>query len=189
VRVARRRSYCVGVGVVVAAAFALVASSCGEPRRSADAHLQAPPVEASTTTSFSDSARADAIEAYDAMWQDMAAVALTADYQSPRLAQHAAGDALSLLTRGVYTNRRRGVVVRGRPATRPAVTSLKPSTEPTTATIRDCFNDTNWLNYIAKTGRLQNHVPGGLHRTTATVKDIGGTWKVTELQVGAAGTC
>ena len=184
-RVARRRTY--GVGVVVA--LALVAPSCSAPHRSVAPHLQTPPFETSTTTSAADNARGSAIAAYDAMWQDMAAVALTADYQSPRLAQHAAGEALSLLTRGVYTNRRRGVVVRGRPATRPAVTSLKPSTEPTTATIRDCFNDTNWLNYIAATGQLQNHVPGGLHQTTATVKDISGTWKVTGLQVGAAGTC
>jgi hypothetical protein len=167
----------------------VVALSCGEPRRAAIAHLQALPVEASTTITGVDNARGDAIGAYDAMWQDMAAAARTADYQSSRLAQHAAGDALSMLTRGVYTNRLRGVVVKGQPVTHPTVTSLEPSTEPTTAIISDCFNDTNWLNYIASTGQLQDQVPGGRHQTTATVTEIGGGWKVTELQVGAAGTC
>jgi len=175
------------VGVV--AALTLVAVSCSEPRRSASAPSLGPPVEASTTTTDAENARGDAIGAYDAMWQDMAAAARTADYQSPRLAQHAAGDALSLLTRGVYTNRVRGVVVKGQPVTHPTVTSLKPSTEPTTAIISDCFNDTNWLNFMASTGQLQNHVPGGRHQTTATVTETGGTWKVTELQVGVAGTC
>ena len=123
------------------------------------------------------------------MWKDMAVAALTADYQSPQLAQHAAGDTLSVLTRGLYTNQARGIVVKGQPLTHPTVTSLKPADKPTSAAISDCFDDTNWLNYMAATGALQNNVPGGRHQTTATVNDTGGSWKVTQLQVGGVGTC
>lgn len=143
----------------------------------------------SSSESSADAARAEAIAAYNAMWHDMAAAALTADYQSPQLAQHAAGDALSVLTRGLYTNERRGIVVKGQPVTHPSVTSVKPTDKPTSAAISDCFDDTNWLNYVAATGELQNDVPGGRHQTTATVDATGGAWKVTELQVGAVGSC
>lgn len=178
-------------GVVVAVGFALLVSSCSgsggsaSQRTSPDRSV----VTRSSTPSATDVARVDAVAAYNAMWQDMAAAALTADYQSPQLAQHAAGNALSLLVRGLYTNQRMGIVVKGQPVTHPTVTSLKPTGEPTSAAISDCFDDTNWLNYVAATGALQNNVPGGRHRTTATVIDMGGSWKVTELQVGAAGTC
>jgi hypothetical protein len=123
------------------------------------------------------------------MWQDMAAVSETADYQSPRLAQHAAGDALSQLVRGVYANKQHGIIAKGEPVTNPKVTSVNPSDVPTSVGIGDCFDDSHWLNYIASTGALQNDVPGGKHATTATVSQSGGSWKVTELAVGAVGTC
>jgi hypothetical protein len=118
----------------------------------------------------------------------MAAAARTADYKSPLLPQHSAKAALSLLVRGLYTDKRLGIVVKGHPVTHARVVSVSPSSNPTTAHIVDCFDDTHWLNYKV-TGGLQNNVPGGLHHTTATVTDIDGAWKVTELHVEASGTC
>ena len=148
------------------------------------------PVDSLTPSASSvlSSAAASAVAAYDAMWQDMATAATTADYQSPLLAHHAAGDALSVLTRGLYTDKRLGLVVRGEPVMHPKVTQLLPEASPTKATIVDCFDDRNWLNYKAS-GGLQNNTPGGLHRTTAVVTDINGTWKVTELAAQGPGTC
>jgi hypothetical protein len=58
-------------------------------------------------------ARQEALAAYRAMWEDMATAAKTADYRSPLLAQHAAGAALSILVRGLYTDKRTGIVVKG----------------------------------------------------------------------------
>ena len=178
-------------GVVVAVGFALLVSSCSGSDGSASQRTSPdrPVVTRSSTPNATDVARADAVAAYNAMWQDMAAAALTADYQSPQLAQHAAGNALSLLVRGLYTNLRMGIVVKGQPVTHPTITDFKPTSEPTSAAISDCFDDTNWLNYKAATGELQNSVPGGRHQTTATAKETKGAWKVTELQVGAVGTC
>ena len=177
--------------IAVALAFTLLVASCGgsdssaSQRTSPDRHA----VTRSSTPSSTDPVGDGAVAAYNAMWRDMAAAALTADYQSPQLAQHAAGNALSLLVRGLYTNLRMGIVVKGQPVTHPTATNLKPTSEPTSAAINDCFDDTNWLNYKAATGELQNDVPGGRHQTTATVKETNGAWKVTELQVGAVGTC
>jgi hypothetical protein len=178
-------------GVGVALTLALLAASCSGSDGSAsdDTTPDRSTTTRNTTPSAEDAARADAIAAYDAMWQDMAAASLTADYQSPRLAEHAAGNALSVLNRGVYVNQQRGIVVKGEPMTNPTVTGLEPADAPTTATISDCFDATNWLNYVAATGELEDDVPGGRHQTTATVTDMDGSWKVTELQVGAVDTC
>jgi hypothetical protein len=134
-------------------------------------------------------ARKQAVAAYNEMWQDMAAASETADYQSPRLADHAAGDALSLLVRGVYTNKAHGIVVKGTLNTDPSVTDATPPDSPSNVSIRDCFDATKWLEYDATTGALKDDEPGGRHLTTATVELNAGTWKVTQLSVGGLNTC
>src|SRR5262249_16539690 len=156
---------------VVVLALAATLAACGSSGGSASPRTTNDSTVAtqSARPSPSDRAQAEAIAAYNAMWRDMASAALTADYQSPQPAQHASGDALPVLTRGLYTNQRRGIVVKGQPLTNPSVTSAKPEDKPSTVAISDCFDDTNWLNYIASTGELQNNVPGGRHQTTATV--------------------
>jgi hypothetical protein len=123
------------------------------------------------------------------MWADMASAARTADYRSPRLERHAAGDALSQLSRGLYANKQHGIVAKGDPVTNPTVTSVTPSTSPTSVAISDCLDSTHWLNYVAATGELQNDTPGARHATTATVALNNGSWKVTELAVGQDGSC
>jgi hypothetical protein len=97
-----------------------------------------PPTSSGPTTSGSpDSAtaivRRNALAAYQAMWADMAAAARTADYKSPLLPQHAAKAALSLLVRGLYTDKRLGIVVKGTPVTNARVVSVSPASNPTTA--------------------------------------------------------
>jgi len=71
------------------------------------------------------------------MWADMAAAARTVDYKSPLLPQHAAKAALSLLVRGLYTDKRLGIVVKGHPVTNARVENLSPPSTPTTAQIVD----------------------------------------------------
>jgi len=122
------------------------------------------------------------------MWSDMTVAARTADYRSPLLPHHAAGKALSILVRGLYTDKRMGIVVKGRPVTHARVVALSTPANPSKAQIIDCFDDRHWLNYKV-TGGLQNNVPGGFHRTTATVVDADGVWKVTQLHVETSGTC
>jgi hypothetical protein len=123
------------------------------------------------------------------MWADMASAARTADYQSPRLERHAAGDALSQLSRGLYANKQHGIVAKGDPVTNPTVASMTPSDNPTSVAIADCLDGTQWLNYVQATGELQNDTPGARHATTATVSLENGAWKVTNLAVGQDGSC
>jgi hypothetical protein len=122
------------------------------------------------------------------MWADMVIASRTSDYQSPLLPQHASGDALSLLIQGLAKNQEQGIVAKGQPVLHPVVTSLSPANKPTKATISDCFNDTDWLEYKAS-GGLVNNIPGGNRATSAIVVDTDGVWKVTQLAVQTTSTC
>src|SRR4051812_35228541 len=133
-------------------------------------------------------ARRDALAAYRAMWQDMVIADETADFQSPALAHHASGDALSLLVKGLYDAKQRGVVVKGQPVMRPQVTSLTPPQNPTEVDVVDCFDDSRWLEY-KPSGELADNTPGGRRHVEAIVMLNGGVWKVDKLAVNAEGTC
>jgi hypothetical protein len=128
------------------------------------------------------------MSAYKAMWNDMAAAAKTANYQDPVLANHASGAALSTLVRGLYDYQRRGLVIMGTLVTHPHLTALSPPADATSATVIDCIDDTHWLVY-KKTGGLENHVPGGHRKVTASLAQRSGIWKVTVLNSGAEGSC
>lgn len=190
----RRTARLTSVAVLVAAIAVAAGCSAGNPRTH-DPAAASPagstrPItgKTSATVSPTDVARRQALAAYQAMWNDMAIAARTADYQSPLLPQHAAGATLSTLTRGLYTDKRQGLVIKGHPVTHPLVRSVAPPGEPTRVVVVDCFDDTHWLNYKTS-GGLQDHVPGGRHATTAVLSKDNGVWKVTELAVRASGTC
>ncbi len=84
----------VGSGAALLVIALLVSSCSGSDGSASQDKNHDRRVVTSTSSSAADVARANAIAAYNAMWKDMAVAALTADYQSPQLAQHAAGDAL-----------------------------------------------------------------------------------------------
>jgi hypothetical protein len=122
------------------------------------------------------------------MWADLVGAARTSDFQSPLLSEHASGDALSLFVQGLARDQLHGIVTRGEPALHPQVVSLSPSGDPTKATVADCFDDTHWVEYTTS-GGLAKNAPGGRRSTTAVVNESYGIWKVTQLTVGATGTC
>jgi hypothetical protein len=182
---------------VAVASAPLTLSACGGGSHSADdssvtTTSDSSSRDTSTPTSSlgtpSSRAAGNALAAYRGMWAEMVVAARTADYQDPILAQHASGAALSTLVQGLYSYRQQGLVIMGTPVTHPTVTSLTPSADPTQANVSDCFDDTHWLAYKT-TGGLENNVPGGHRQVTAVVSDIGGTWKVTQLDTGAEGSC
>jgi hypothetical protein len=147
-------------------------------------------VTAGPTASLSPArvAERDALAGYHGMWEDWIAMAATGDYQNPRLSQHTSGRALSLIYRGVYANRRDGVVAKGRPVLTPHVTATSPPDNPDRITVLDCADTTNWLNYRPN-GQLEDNIPGGRRRVQALVLKKGGVWKVDVLVVQPVGTC
>src|SRR5260221_3990398 len=96
------------------------------------------------------------------MWAVFVTAAQTANWKYPPLGAHATGTALSQIVQGLYGQQRKGLVTKGTPPSfAPEVVKLTPATVPTSADIRDCVDDTHWVNYVAATGKLENGVPGG----------------------------
>ncbi|MEV8015280.1 hypothetical protein AB0O76_02750 [Streptomyces sp. NPDC086554] len=125
-----------------------------------------------------------ALTAYRAMWDDLAAAAVTSDAKHPRLKAHASGGALELLRYMMTQDRKKDVVTKGRLRLDPAVENGDASK----VVIQDCADATAWLQYT-KDGALENDVPGGHHRVDATVRQQGGAWRVDRLYIDQVGTC
>jgi hypothetical protein len=122
------------------------------------------------------------------MWADLVTAAETSDYQSPLLSQHASGAALTLLVQGLARDQLNGIVTRGKTIHHPQISSLTPAEKPDHASVTDCFDDTNWLEYTT-TGALAKNTPGGRRATTADLVKKAGTWKVSDITIQATGTC
>ncbi|WP_238435839.1 MULTISPECIES: hypothetical protein [unclassified Frankia] len=129
-----------------------------------------------------------ALAAYRAMFEDWIAVSATSDYQDPRLTEHVSGRALSLLYESVYLDKEHGVVVKGRPVLAPRVTALGPEPDPSRATIVDCADDTDWLDYRLD-GQLEDETPGGRHFVQALALRTADVWKIDQLVIKDRGTC
>lgn len=134
------------------------------------------------------SVKAQALGAYLGMWRAYVAASRTGDYQSAALARYAAGDALSVLAHGLYDSSRRSIVTRGQPSFRPQATVTYRAGVPVSAHVSDCASDSRWRSYY-RSGKPVPGGPGGRRRITARLVLFYGTWKVTCLVVGKAGTC
>ena len=126
--------------------------------------------------------------AYRGMWDAFVAAGKVSDPDAPDVRKYASDQALRLIVNALYTNKVQKKVIRGDLKINPKATALKPTNNPTEATISDCVNDEKWLVYKAS-GALVNDVPGGRHSTTATVKRTTDGWKVSSFILKEAGTC
>lgn len=157
--------------------------------RTRSGSVNAPESASSPYVSVAEIARSQATAAYLGMWQDMTKAGTTADWNSPELAQHATGDALSAISRGLYADHLNGLVTKGEPKNVPKVSSATPAENPTTVMISDCGDSTQWLKYRKNNGKLADDKPGGRQAITAEVKKLNGEWKVTRFAVEAVGSC
>lgn len=135
-----------------------------------------------------EAAERDALAAYRGMWDAFVEAGKVSDPDAPDLRKYASDHALSLIVGALHTNREQKEVILGELKIDPKVTELTPANAPTEAKIADCVNDEKWLEYKAS-GGLANDVPGGKHRTTATVKRGAEGWKVSAFILEESGTC
>ena len=142
------------------------------------------PSPAASSVAPADAAR----QAYLGMWNAFVVASQTANYQSPELSKYAAGDALSVLTRGLYKNYQQGIVTRGQPSFNPKVTVTSQSGGQPLATVTDCADNSSWRNYY-RSGKSAGAVPAGRHRILARLQLFDGVWKVTFLLVDKPATC
>lgn len=180
---AGRTIWFVLAGWLVLAAITACSSSAPQPHQS-----QATATLAPSRVPASGNAQALARQAYLGMWQAFVAASRTADYQSASLAHYAAGDALSLLTHGLYQNYRNGIVTRGRPSFHPDVTIASSNGADVQATVVDCADSSHWVDYY-KSGKRAPGEAQGRQRINARLQTFDGDWKVTYLVVEKVGTC
>jgi hypothetical protein len=174
------------VGVLVGV-VAVMTAGCGgsapAPRHS-PATLAPVPSSAPSSGNPQQQAR----QAYLGMWQAYVTAARTADYQAPGLDHYAAGGALSTLTHALYQEHQDAEVSLGQPVLHPAVTLVKGSGgDVTQADVTDCADGSHWLNYHG--GKLIAGQDVRSRHIIARLQPFNGTWKVTYLNVGLAGTC
>lgn len=144
-----------------------------------------PDTSASDERSTSDARpKREALAAYRAMWQDLVDASKTADANSPRLDDHAAGEAVESMKTGLRNAKKEKIVIKGEPRLNPKIQSSVGDG----VTLRDCVDSTNWLQYKLN-GDLKDDVPGGHGKAEATVEPHKGKWKVTKLALHPSGTC
>ena len=126
--------------------------------------------------------------AYLGLWQAYVVAARTADYQTSTLDHYAAGGGLSVLTHALYQEHQEGEVSLGQPVLHPAVKVAKTSGgQASQVDVTDCADSSHWLDYHGGkpvAGQDLRH-----RYIVARLQPFNGTWKVTYLNVGKAGTC
>jgi hypothetical protein len=125
-----------------------------------------------------------AVAAYLEMWEDAAVASHTSDVDHPRLDDHAADEALTLLKFVMEGHAEDGHVARGGPRHDVDIVDSSPARRE----LRDCMDDTGWLMYDGD-GELVNDVPGSHRRVDATVELRGDRWLVSDLFLHGAATC
>ncbi|WP_194924890.1 hypothetical protein [Catenulispora pinisilvae] len=172
--------------MAVAALVSAAVTGCGTSTKPSS--LPQTPSTAAQATS-QDPAGAAVVAAYDGMWSDYETDALTSNWQNPVSANHATGQALLTISNTLAVNGHHGWIVKGMPVLHPAVKSLAPTSNPSTADVVDCDDLSHFLKYVAATGALQDSTPGGWHLVQAGLVLKDGVWKVSTLAMGQAGSC
>ena len=119
------------------------------------------------------------LSAYRAFWADVIEAGKTADWQSPRLDDHAIDRALANVRRDYQRLQANGEVVRGTVRLHPSVVSV----QGTTAVVRDCNDATDFLRYDAKTGVPKEQRKTDIAEAEVTLRLVNGTWLVSETVV------
>jgi hypothetical protein len=171
--------------------LALVAAACtssdGDGRSTTAATAPATSAAPATTSVPTTTAVASAtvvLADYRAFWDDVVAVGKTANWRSPRIDDHATGQALAEAQATFRSLKSRGLVARGTVKVDAKVLSIKGRT----AVVYDCNSTSNFLAYDATTGELRDKSSGRSNGKTVTMLLQGKTWKVAKT-VTEVGRC
>ncbi|MFC0531356.1 hypothetical protein [Phytohabitans kaempferiae] len=122
------------------------------------------------------------------MWTTYARAGATADPHAPDLERYATGLALTTLRNGLAGYRKRGQRLKGNLITSPRVHSASPSHDPSTVTVADCMDTSDFLVYRSD-GRLADDEPGGRRAALATVVHGPAGWRVASFGIQEVGSC
>ena len=173
---------------------AVAAATCGllTGCSSGTTHRAAPITAPASSTSSADStiaAKQAILAGYSGIWSDYEKDELTANWEHPTVVNHATSKALLSLDENLAADHHFGWIGKGHAVLHPAVASMTPSVDPTSASVVDCADLANFLKYIAATGALKDSVPGGTHLVQAQMVLKDGAWKVSDITMGQSGSC
>jgi hypothetical protein len=184
------------IAAAVAALVTACSSGTGPAQHAAASSRAASPAAAAATSGASaspsaslDPAAQAALSSYTKMWQTVQADASGGSYNILGLSAYVTGKPLQLFSENLANWHAEGAVIRGEMVMSPSVAGETPAAAPTAVQITDHFDDSHALLYYSATGALVNDKPGGCHLVHAAVTDMRGVWRVTSLDIGAAGTC
>ncbi len=177
------------VVVVLCAAMLMMVGACSGGLAGTGMAAPDGSSQASTSSPATDDRAGPALAAYSGMWQDFVQAGATSDWQSPNLAHHAIGVALTNMSRALYADHYNGLVTKGEPQFSPSVQSVEPtSSQPTKVIVTDCADTTKWLKYHLDGKPVGGG--GGRSRITGIVeKQSDGSWKVSDYAVQDLGSC
>ncbi len=165
---------------------ALLLAGCGADGRSSSATTSTAgnpatsTSQANATSSSQSPAEAAVLAGWEAFWADWIAVSATADYRSPRLAEHATGEALRRLRLQLLSYNREGLVARGKPVrTRTRVLAV----DARKARVAECLDSSRWQAVDAETGKPSGTPSGKNRQVRAELTRTEGRWKVSELDI------
>lgn len=173
--------------------FALAAAACGLVSGCSDAtqkttQITTPASSASPADSTA-AAKQAILAGYSGMWSDYEKDELTANWEHPTVVNHATSKALLSLDENLAADHHFGWIGKGHALLHPAVVFMAPNVGPTSASVIDCADLTNFLKYIVATGALKDSIPGGTHLVQAQMVFKGGVWKVSDITMGQSGSC
>jgi hypothetical protein len=164
--------------VVLVVAAMVLAGGCQGGSKSGPPET-APSAAASVTSATGADARVAAeravLSSYRAFWDDVVAAGRRADWQSPRLADHATGQALQEVRDHYRALRAAGMVDLGTVELHPKVVDVGART----ATVNDCVDVSRFLRHDAKTLEPRETPDLRPDAGVATLTLIDGAWKVT----------
>jgi hypothetical protein len=165
--------------VVLLVAAVVLAAGCEGESKGSPAATGSTAGAPSVTTTLADSraaAETAVLSSYRAFWDDVVAAGRKADWQSPRLAAHAAGQALKDVRDHYKALRAAGLVDLGTVALHPKVVNLADKT----ATVNDCVDVSRFLRHDAKTLEPRETPDPRPDAGVATLTLTDGAWKVTK---------
>jgi hypothetical protein len=131
---------------------------------------------ATTTTATTEDQKAAVLAAYRAYWADVVAAGRTADWQSPRLARHATGQALQKVRTHFRTMKAAGLIDLGTVKLSPKITVLRGRT----AVVEDCIDVSRFLLHDAKTRQPRERPDPQPDDGVATLTLTADGWKVSK---------
>ncbi|MEV0396522.1 hypothetical protein [Polymorphospora rubra] len=174
--------------LAVSLVVALIGTGCSRDEPAAPSTMSSASVSSTPGLGPDAVAEEGVLAAYRGMWDAFVEAGKVSDPDAAGLRRYASDQALRLVVSSLYTNREQGKVAQGAVVLSPEVIEITPPGAPTEATVLDCVDSTNWLEYKAS-GGLWDDEPGGRHRTTATVKATDGVWRVSSFILEESGTC